>query len=137
MIQIPQHLINAILEHTTRDHPNEACGYLEGPNYHTPTTHRPMANAHPNPTRGYQFDPTEQNTHWEEMHRTGNRPAVFYHSHSTGILHPSTADITNMLNYPDSHHIIAIPLNQGTATYAIYKIQNGLHVATTATITQN
>ena len=57
-------LVEAVVAHARRDHPDEACGVLAGPEgSDRPERHIPMANAERSPTF-YRFDSHEQLKVW-------------------------------------------------------------------------
>lgn len=75
-------LVDAILAHARRDHPDEACGVLAGPQgSDRPHRHILMTNAERSPTF-YRFDSGEQLAVWQEMEGAGEVPVVIYHSHT-------------------------------------------------------
>ena len=60
MLVIRRDLVDAMVAHARRDHPDEACGVIAGPaGSGRPERHVPMANAERSPTF-YRFDSAEQ-----------------------------------------------------------------------------
>ena len=56
MLTIRRDLVDAMIEHARRDHPDEACGVIAGPvGSDTPTRFIPMVNA-ARSTTFYEFD---------------------------------------------------------------------------------
>ena len=71
MLTISRALYEKIIEHARKDHPDEACGVIAGPDgSDTPTRFIPMQNAERSPTF-YRFDSREQLKVWREMDDNG------------------------------------------------------------------
>lgn len=67
MLVIRADLVNAMVAHARRDHPDEACGVLAGPEgSDRPERHIPMTNAERSPTF-YRLDSGEQLKVWRAM----------------------------------------------------------------------
>ncbi|WP_085979835.1 Mov34/MPN/PAD-1 family protein [Mycobacterium marinum] len=98
-------LVDAILAHARRDHPDEACGVLAGPQgSDRPHRHIPMTNAVRSPTF-YRFDSGEQLAVWQEMEGAGEVPVVIYHSHTATDAYPSRTDI-DLAAEPAAHYVL-------------------------------
>ena len=64
MLTIDREIVDAIVAHARRDHPEEACGVVAGPaGSDRPARHIPMDNAERSMTF-YRFDPMEQLRIW-------------------------------------------------------------------------
>src|SRR5581483_1532881 len=105
MLVIRQDLVDAIVAHARRDHPDEACGVVAGP----AGTDRPerlveMTNAERSPTF-YRFDSMEQFQVWREMDERDEEPVVIYHSHTATEAHPSRTDIS-LASEPGAHYVL-------------------------------
>jgi [CysO sulfur-carrier protein]-S-L-cysteine hydrolase len=82
VLRIDRSLIDAIVGHARRDHPDEACGVVAGPaGSDVPSRHIPMDNAARSMTF-YEFDSMEQLRVWREMDDRDEEPVVIYHSHT-------------------------------------------------------
>lgn len=82
MLVIRADLVNAMVAHARRDHPDEACGVLAGPEgSDRPERHIPMTNAERSPTF-YRLDSGEQLKVWRAMEDADEVPVVIYHSHT-------------------------------------------------------
>lgn len=105
MLDIRRDLIDAILDHARRDHPDEACGILAGPiGSDRPERHVPMVNAERSPTF-YRFDSMEQLKVWRDMDDRDEEPVVIYHSHTSTQAYPSRTDIS-LAQEPNAHYLL-------------------------------
>ncbi len=83
--------------HARRDHPDEACGILTGPEgSDRPERHIPIANAEPSPTF-YRFDSDEQLKVWRAMVRAGDAADPGWKYLSTGAYAGSLDDAEDAL----------------------------------------
>jgi proteasome lid subunit RPN8/RPN11 len=74
VLSIDRSIVEAIVAHARRDHPDEACGVVAGPvGSDTPTRHIPMDNAARSMTF-YEFDSMEQLRVWREMDDRDEEP---------------------------------------------------------------
>lgn len=105
MLEIRRDLVNAIIAHARRDHPDEACGLIAGPiGSGRPERLVPMTNAERSPTF-YRFDSLEQLKVWREMDDRDEEPIVIYHSHTSTEAHPSRTDIS-YASEPNAHYLL-------------------------------
>ncbi len=82
MLTIDQATYDAIVAHAKRDHPDEACGIVAGPEgSDRPVRHVEMVNAAGSPTF-YEFDSTELLALYKQMWDNDEEPVVVYHSHT-------------------------------------------------------
>lgn len=105
MLEIRRDLLDAIVKHAYRDHPDEACGVVAGPI----GTDRPdrvvaMTNAERSPTF-YRFDSLEQLKVWREMDDRDEEPVVIYHSHTSTEAYPSRTDVS-LAQEPNAHYLL-------------------------------
>jgi [CysO sulfur-carrier protein]-S-L-cysteine hydrolase len=107
MLVIDQAVYDAIVAHARADHPDEACGFVSGPEgSDRPARHVPMTNAERSPT-WHSFDSGEQLTEWKEMWKRDEEPVVIYHSHSMTEAHPSPTDIEiDAQGFPEAHYVV-------------------------------
>ena len=76
MLVIRADLVEAMVDHARRDHPDEACGVLAGPEgSDRPERHIPMVNADRSPTF-YRFDSGEQLKVWRALDEADEAPVV-------------------------------------------------------------
>lgn len=117
-------LVEAMVAHVRRDHPDEACGVLAGPDgSDRPERHIPMANAERCPTF-YRFDSSEQLSVWRAMERAHEVPVVIYHSHPGSAAYPSRTDI-ELAADPDAHYVLVSTRDPHRHELRSYRIVNG------------
>jgi proteasome lid subunit RPN8/RPN11 len=105
VLEIRRDLVDAIIAHVRRDHPDEACGIVAGPiGSDRPERCVPMANAERSPTF-YRFDSMEQLKVWREMDDRDEEPVVIYHSHTSTEAYPSRTDVS-YASEPNAHYLL-------------------------------
>lgn len=105
MLNIGRDIVDAIVAHARRDHPDEACGIVAGPiGSDRPVRLVPMTNAERSPTF-YRFDSLEQLRVWREMEDRDEEPVVIYHSHTATEAYPSRTDL-ELAAEPDAHYLL-------------------------------
>ncbi len=105
MLQIGRDIRDAIVDHAKRDHPDEACGIVAGPQGSDHATRFvPMANAARSPTF-YEFDSGDLLRLYREMDDRDEVPVVIYHSHTATEAYPSRTDIA-LAQEPDAHYVL-------------------------------
>ena len=91
MLTLPQAMIDQVVAHARRDHPDEACGVIAG-RHGTATRLFEMSNADRSPT-GFSFDSAQ----WLEVYRDVDDAdedlLVVYHSHTMTEAYPSRTDV--------------------------------------------
>ena len=97
-------LVEQLVGHARRDHPDEACGVIAGPDYDSPTRFIPMVNAARSPTF-YEFDSADLLRLYREMDDRDEVPSVVYHSHTATEAYPSRTDIA-YASEPDAHYVV-------------------------------
>lgn len=124
MLVIPRYVLDDVLAHARRDHPDEACGILAGPvDGVEPLRHVPMTNAERSPTF-YRFEPAEQLRVWREMDDRDERPVVIYHSHTATEPYPSRTDV-GLASDPDAHYLLVSTRDPEADEVRSYRIQDG------------
>jgi proteasome lid subunit RPN8/RPN11 len=105
VLTIDAAILDAMVAHARRDHPDEACGVVAGVvGSDRPTRHIPMDNAERSSTF-YRFDAMEQLRVWREMDDRDEEPVVIYHSHTATEAYPSRTDIT-LAAEPGAHYVL-------------------------------
>ena len=105
MLEIRRDLLDAIVKHAYRDHPDEACGVVAGPiGSDRPDRVVAMTNAERSPTF-YRFDSLEQLKVWREMDDRDEEPVVIYHSHTSTEAYPSRTDVS-LAQEPNAHYLL-------------------------------
>jgi proteasome lid subunit RPN8/RPN11 len=105
VLSIESAVLDAIVAHARRDHPDEACGIVAGQaGSDRPDRLIPMENAERSSTF-YRFDATEQLRVWREMDDRDEEPVVIYHSHTATAAEPSRTDIA-LAAEPGAHYLL-------------------------------
>jgi len=98
-------ILDAIVEHARRDHPDEACGVIAGPaGSDRPERLVPMLNAARSPTF-YEFDSMELLRLYRELDERDEEPVVIYHSHTSTEAYPSRID-RRLAMEPGAHYVL-------------------------------
>ncbi len=125
MLTLRRDLLDAVVDHARRDHPDEACGVLSGPvDGDLATRHVPMTNAERSPTF-YRFEATEQLAVWREMDDLDERPVVIYHSHTATEPYPSRTDVALAVD-PDVHYLLVSTRDADLDEVRSYRIVDGI-----------
>jgi proteasome lid subunit RPN8/RPN11 len=107
-------MYDAIVTHARKDHPDEACGVVAGPEgSDVPTRFVPMVNAAGSPTF-YEFDSGELLALYKEMDRHDEEPVVIYHSHTATEAYPSRTDI-GLASEPNAHYVLVSTREHGNS----------------------
>ena len=108
MLTIDRAILDAIVAHARRDHPDEACGIVSGPaGSDRPTRHIPMLNAARSMTF-FEFDSEEKRKIYFEMFDNDEEAVVVYHSHTATEAAPSRSDtqIASEMGEPNAHYLL-------------------------------
>ncbi|MPZ65820.1 MAG: peptidase [Pseudonocardiaceae bacterium] len=124
MLWIRRDLVDAMVEHARRDHPDEACGVIAGPmGTDRPERFVEMVNAERSPTF-YRFDSAEQLKVWREMDAADEEPVVIYHSHTATEAYPSRTDIS-YASEPGAHYVLLSTRDPESDELRSYRIADG------------
>ena len=105
VLSIHRDLVDAMVDHARRDHPDEACGIIAGPvGSDTPTRFIPMVNA-ARSTTFYEFDSLDLLRLYRELDANDEEPVVIYHSHTATQAYPSRTDIS-YASEPNAHYVL-------------------------------
>jgi [CysO sulfur-carrier protein]-S-L-cysteine hydrolase len=105
VLTIDASILEAIVTHARRDHPDEACGVVAGKmGSDRPQRLVEMENAERSSTF-YRFDSMEQLRVWREMDERDEEPVVIYHSHTATEAYPSRTDIS-YAGEPGAHYLL-------------------------------
>ena len=91
MLSLPREMVDAVVAHARRDHPDEACGIIAGRDG-VATRMFEMDNAERSPT-GFTFDSAEWLRVYREIDDADEELLVVYHSHTMTEAYPSRTDI--------------------------------------------
>ena len=128
MLKIDQETYDAIVAHAKKDHPDEACGVVAGPEgSDRPERFIPMVNAASSPTF-YEFDPVDLLQLYKEMDARDEEPVVVYHSHTATEAYPSRTDI-GLASEPNAHYVLVSTREHGNSPgpveFRSYRIVDG------------
>jgi proteasome lid subunit RPN8/RPN11 len=124
VLTIRRDLVDAMVAHARRDHPDEACGVLAGPvGSDHPERFIEMVNAERSPTF-YRFDSVEQLKVWRAMDAADEEPVVIYHSHTATEAYPSRTDISYAAE-PGAHYVLISTRDPDTHELRSYRIIDG------------
>jgi len=128
VLTISQSLVDEIVAHARRDHPDEACGMLVGAEgSDRPARFVPMINAAGSPTF-YEYDSTELLQLYKEMDQNDEEPVVIYHSHTATEAYPSRTDI-DLAAEPGAHYVLVSTREHGNSDgpveFRSYRIIDG------------
>jgi proteasome lid subunit RPN8/RPN11 len=128
VLRIDQETRDAIVAHAKRDHPDEACGVVAGPEgSDRPERFVAMVNAASSPTF-YEFDPTDLLRLYRDMDDRGEEPVVVYHSHTATEAYPSRTDI-GLAQEPNAHYVLVSTREHGNSDgpveFRSYRIVDG------------
>jgi proteasome lid subunit RPN8/RPN11 len=120
---------DAIVAHAKRDHPDEACGIVAGPEgSNRPERVVEMVNAAGSPTF-YEFDSGELLALYKEMWAKNEDPVVIYHSHTATEAYPSRTDI-GLAAEPGAHYVLVSTRehgnSEGPVEFRSYRIVDGI-----------
>lgn len=124
VLRIRRDLVDEIVAHARRDHPDEACGVIAGPEgSDSPERFIPMVNAARSPTF-YQFDSMDQLRLHRELEANGEVPVVIYHSHTATDAYPSRTDVS-IASEPDAHYVLVSTKDPDSHQFRSYRIVDG------------
>jgi proteasome lid subunit RPN8/RPN11 len=125
VLTIDQTIVDAIVAHARRDHPDEACGVVVGPiGADLPTRLIPMDNAARSMTF-YEFDSLEQLRVWREMDDNDEEPVVIYHSHTATEAYPSRTDVS-FAGEPNAHYLLVSTREDDSEEIRSFRIVDGV-----------
>jgi proteasome lid subunit RPN8/RPN11 len=123
MLELPREMVDRIVAHARRDHPDEACGVVAGKEG-IPTRVFEMENAERSPTF-YRFEAKEQLRVWRDMDDADEVPFVIYHSHTATEAYPSRTDIS-LASEPEAHYVLVSTRSDDDVELRSYRILDGV-----------
>ncbi|HEY3710289.1 MAG TPA: M67 family metallopeptidase [Amycolatopsis sp.] len=121
MLRIRRELVDEIVAHARRDHPDEACGVIAGrAGTDLPERFIPMLNAARSPTF-YEFDSGDLLKLYREMDANDEVPVVIYHSHTATEAYPSRTD-ANIAAEPEAHYVLVSTRDPESHEFRSYRI---------------
>ena len=125
MLRIRQDLVDAIVAHARRDHPDEACGVITGPaGSDRPERFVPMLNAARSPTF-FEFDSQDLFRLYRDVDERDEEIVVIYHSHTATEAYPSRTDIQFGSLSPDSHWVLVSTRDPDEVEFRSFRIADG------------
>ncbi|MGY2004573.1 Mov34/MPN/PAD-1 family protein [Blastococcus sp. SYSU DS1024] len=119
MLRIDRATYDAIVAHARKDHPDEACGVVAGPEgSERPERFVPMLNAARSPTF-YEFDSADLLALYRDLDDRDEWPVVVYHSHTATEAYPSRTDIgyaSGPAADPRTHYVLVSTRHHGPQT---------------------
>ena len=128
MLTITRATYDAIVAHAKRDHPDEACGIVAGPEgSDRPERMVEMVNAAGSPTF-YEFDSSDLLQLYKEMDARDEEPVIVYHSHTATEAYPSVTDV-KLASEPNAHYVLVSTREHGNddgpVEFRSYRIVDG------------
>ena len=124
MLTIDAAILEAIVAHARRDHPDEACGVVAGKiGSDVPERLVEMENVERSSTF-YRFDSMEQLRVWREMDDRDEEPVVIYHSHTATEAYPSRTDVS-YAGEPNAHYLLVSTRDPEVVEVRSYSIVDG------------
>ncbi|WP_216215513.1 Mov34/MPN/PAD-1 family protein [Amycolatopsis aidingensis] len=125
MLRIRRDLVDEIVAHARRDHPDEACGVIAGPDgSDRPERFIPMLNAARSPTF-YEFDSGDLLRLYREMDANDEVPVVIYHSHTATEAYPSRTDVS-YASEPFAHYVLVSTRDPEKHEFRSFRIVDGV-----------
>jgi proteasome lid subunit RPN8/RPN11 len=121
-LEIPEELLERVIEHARQEYPLESCGILAGKDGRI-TNFYPTVNTEKS-SSSYLMEPEEQLRVFLEMERRGLELSAVYHSHPYTAAFPSQRDVDNAF-YPDSLILIISLEEKSVPQIAAFQIEEG------------
>jgi proteasome lid subunit RPN8/RPN11 len=120
-LEIPENLLNKIIEHARQEYPLESCGILAGKNGKIIKFY-PMVNTNKS-SFCYLMEPEEQLRVFEEIEKEGLELSAIYHSHPHTAAFPSQRDVDYAF-YTDSL-VLIVSLMEKVPLVEAFQIEEG------------
>jgi [CysO sulfur-carrier protein]-S-L-cysteine hydrolase len=125
VLRIRRDLVDAMVAHARRDHPDEACGVIAGAEgSDRPERFIPMINAARSPTF-YEFDSGDLLRLYRDMDSRDEVPVVIYHSHTATEAYPSRTDIS-YASEPEAHYVLVSTREPDSREFRSFRIVDGV-----------
>lgn len=135
-LEISRHLVDAILDQSRAEYPDEACGVILGPvGSGRAQRIKPMINAAHSPTF-YEFDPKDLLALYREVDDQDEEIVVIYHSHTDTEAYPSRTDIA-YAGEPGAHYVLVSARAEiaPETEFRSFRIMDGVVTEESVTIT--
>jgi [CysO sulfur-carrier protein]-S-L-cysteine hydrolase len=124
VLVLPRSMVDAVVAHARRDHPDECCGIIAGVQG-SATRLVPMQNAERSPT-GFVFDPQEQLRVWRSLDDADEDLLVVYHSHTMTEAYPSRTDVRWSANTPGTSWLLVSTRDSDSVEVRSFRIEDGV-----------
>jgi proteasome lid subunit RPN8/RPN11 len=124
VLTLPRAMVDAVVAHARRDHPDECCGVIAGRDG-VATRVFAMQNAERSPT-GFTFDSGEQLRVWREIDDADEEVLVVYHSHTMTEAYPSRTDVRWSANTPGTSWLLVSTREPDDAEVRSFRIEEGV-----------
>ena len=104
MLELPREMVDQVIAHARRDHPDECCGVIAGRDGRV-TRLFEMDNADRSPT-GFTFDSQQWLKVYRDIDDADEDQLVVYHSHTATEAYPSRTDILWSQNTEFQHWLL-------------------------------
>ena len=121
-LEIPEDLLNRLIEHAHQEYPLESCGILAGKNGKITKLYS-MKNTQ-NSSSCYLMAPEEQLRVFQEIEEQGLEISAIYHSHPHSPAFPSQRDVDSAF-YPDSLILIISLMEDKVPQIGAFQIDEG------------
>ena len=129
MLRIRRELVDEIVAHARRDHPDEACGVIAGPEgSDSPERFIPMLNAARSPTF-YEFEEREYLELSRDLDAKDEFAVVVYHSHTMTEAYPSRTDVSyasGPVSDPRAHYVLVSTRDPEQEEFRSFRIIEGV-----------
>ncbi|HBG05593.1 MAG: hypothetical protein A2075_12695 [Geobacteraceae bacterium GWC2_58_44] len=132
MLEIPENIHQAVVEHAQGGFPLEVCGILGGSGG-VVTSHYPMTNTDAS-NEHFMMDPKEQFAVVKALRAAGEEMLAIYHSHPETPARPSQEDIRLALT-PNVCHLIVSLEERETPVAKAFRINAGVVEPVALTLT--
>jgi proteasome lid subunit RPN8/RPN11 len=124
VLRLPREVLDAVVAHARRDHPDECCGVIAGRDG-VVTRVFAMDNAERSPT-GFSFDSAEQLRVWREIDDADQDLLVVYHSHTATEAYPSRTDVRWSANTPGVSWLLVSTRDPDAVEVRSFRIEDGV-----------
>ncbi|UQX89593.1 M67 family metallopeptidase [Jatrophihabitans telluris] len=125
MLTLSQATYDALVAHARRDHPDEACGVVAGPEgSDRPVRVVEMLNAARSPTF-YEFDSSDLLQLYKQLDANDEEPVIVYHSHTATEAYPSRTDIA-YASEPNAHYVLVSTREPDSVEFRSFRIIDGV-----------
>jgi proteasome lid subunit RPN8/RPN11 len=123
VLELTQAMVDRVVAHARRDHPDECCGVIAGRDG-VATRLFEMTNAERSPT-GFVFDSAQWLTVYRDVDDADEDLLVVYHSHTMTEAYPSRTDVRWSANTPGTSWLL-VSTRSDELEVRSFRIQDGV-----------